>query len=212
MSGEPCFYCRRAAAGLDWIGHVDCAFLRFSEVPPHIFAMSRSKHLPNFLLADEPERLLRATGRQRDRLIFMLMLYMGLRVSETVKLDCSHLDLKRRILWCRRAKGDKDRCLPVPSILLGPLRSWVRSRKKGPVFPSPRGGMLTTRAVQLIVKRMAVKADLPDPLEPRKYHPHAFRHIAASRMLEPRGGYQRRQGNARAFQRGRNIPILAHHA
>lgn len=142
------------------------------------------KKLPTFLMDDEPEKLLRATTRERDRLLLMTGLYLGLRVSELVKLQVEHIDFRRRLLMVREGKGAKDRALPIPSRLVGPLRGWIGGRQEGFVFPSPRGGRLTTRAVQKLVKRIAVAAGLKDALKARRVTPHRLRHCFASRMLE----------------------------
>lgn len=142
------------------------------------------KKLPTFLQASEPEQLLRATTRERDRLLLMVMLYLGLRVSEVCKLQVQHIDFGTKMLFVREGKGSKDRALPIPSRFVGPLRGWIGGRKSGFVFPSPRGGRLSVRAVQLLVKRLATKAGLRDASEPRRATPHKLRHAFASRMIE----------------------------
>lgn len=145
----------------------------------------KPKKLPTFLQAGTPEQLLRGTTRERDRLLLMVAVYMGLRVSELCKLQIPHLDFERAMLMVREGKGCKDRAIPIPSRLIGPLRGWIGARAEGFVFPSPRGGgALTTRAVQLLVKRVAAAAKLPDAAKSRKYHPHALRHVFASRALD----------------------------
>jgi len=144
----------------------------------------KPKRLPVFLQADEPEALLRATRRERDRLLLMTLTYLGLRVAEACHLQVEDVDFRRRLLTVRQGKGAKDRCLPLPRRLAGPLRGWIGPRQTGPVYPSSHGGELTSRAVQLLVKRTAARAGLRDALKPRRYHPHSLRHVFASRMLD----------------------------
>lgn len=147
-------------------------------------AKRKPKRLPTFLADNEPEALLRATTRQRDRLLLMVALYMGLRVSELCKLQVAHLDFAGGLLWVREGKGKKDRCLPIPKRLIGPLRGWVGPRTDGYVFPSRQGaGPMTTRAIQYLLKRLAAKAGLTKATEPRRISPHKLRHAFASRML-----------------------------
>jgi integrase/recombinase XerD len=144
-----------------------------------------ARKLPTFLEGDTPERLLRATDRERDRILLMAALYLGLRVSELCNLRVEHIDFGRRLLFVRQGKGSKDRALPIPSKFVGPLRGWVGGRKEGYVFPSNRGsGRLTPRAVQKLVKRVAEKAGMRRAKEPRLFTPHKFRHAMATRMLE----------------------------
>jgi site-specific recombinase XerD len=132
------------------------------------------------------EKILRATTRERDRLMLLLARFVGLRVSEITKLDVSHLSFRKghEVLAVVQGKGCKDRNLPLPSFLVGPLRGWIGPRKSGPVFESPRGGQLTTRAVQYLIKRLAKRAGLADWNKPRLLTPHKFRHAFASGKVE----------------------------
>lgn len=143
----------------------------------------RPRKLPTIPDFGDLDKILRATTRERDRLMLLLARFMGLRVSEIVKLCVEHLDFSRKFLMVREGKGKKDRCLPLAAWLVGPLRGWVGSRKSGPVFPSPRGGRLTTRAVQYLVKRLAVKAGVPGAAQARLFRPHALRHAFCSTLL-----------------------------
>ncbi len=142
------------------------------------------RKLPNFMSESAPEQLLRATTRERDRILLLVALYCGLRCSELTGLRVEDLEFTRRTLFVRQGKGKKDRVTPIPKKIVGPLRGWVGNRTTGLVFPSPRGnGRLTNRTVQYLFKRLAVAAGLPNALEPRKYRPHAMRHAYASRLL-----------------------------
>lgn len=142
------------------------------------------RRLPVFLSEHEPEQLLRATDRERDRVLLLTILYCGLRVSEATKMEVTDVDFSRGTVLLRRAKGDKDRVVPIPKKLTGPLRGWIGSRIAGPVFPSRQGGHMTTRAVQLLFKRVAKKAGLRNADKPRKVTPHKLRHSYATRLLE----------------------------
>ena len=152
------------------------------DLPPdhrrgHSRFMARTpKRLPTVPPPRELEALVKATSNQRDRLILMSMYYLGLRVSESCKLAVPDMDFERRLLLVRDGKGGKDRAVPLPDWLVGPLRGWVGNRREGPVFVSRKGGHLCTRAVQILIKRLALAAKLPDAEKHRKYRPHALRH------------------------------------
>lgn len=144
-----------------------------------------ARKLPVFLDFDEPERLLLAADTWRDRTLCMTLLYLGLRVAEVCALKVADIDFRRRFVMVRQGKGAKDRSLPCPEKLLRPLRGWIGRRQNGYVFPSRQGGgRMTTRSVQLLMKRLAVRAGLRDALVPRRVTPHKMRHSFASRMLE----------------------------
>lgn len=69
--------------------------------------MAAAKKLPKFLADSDPERLLRATRTERDRVALMSMLYLGLRVSELAALRVEDLDFPRRLAWVREGKGKR---------------------------------------------------------------------------------------------------------
>lgn len=154
--------------------------------------MSR-RRLPGFLRPNEIESLLavanteltkaksarRQTAARRNLLMIQTGLLMGLRVSEICKLRVEDLDFSSGIALIAHAKGDKDRTVPVAQKLMGPLKEWLGERLTGQVFPSPTGKRLTTRAVQLVVNRLARLAQIP-----RHVKPHSLRHTFATNLLE----------------------------
>ena len=50
---------------------------------------------------------------QRDRLLLALFAYGGLRRSELLGLDLDDLDLERRLIRVRKAKGGRQRVVPI---------------------------------------------------------------------------------------------------
>jgi len=85
----------------------------------------KRESLPNVLTMGELERLLVQPGRadlwdrhfdgkaERDRLLLALMAYGGLRRSELLGLDWDDVDLSRRLLRIRKAKGGRQRTIPI---------------------------------------------------------------------------------------------------
>src|SRR6266498_340723 len=81
--------------------------------------------LPDVLTMGELERLLAQPERhelwerhfhgkaERDRLLLALMAYGGLRRSELLGLDWDDVDLSRRLLRIRKAKGGRQRTIPI---------------------------------------------------------------------------------------------------
>lgn len=143
------------------------------------------RRLPTFFRAAEADALLQAAGDGRDRLILLCGLLLGLRVSEICKLEVGDVDLERRTVAIRHAKGDRDRVQPIPARLVDELHRWLGDRREGPVFPSPRGGgRLSSRAVQRLMKRLGKTAGLAGIDTPRKITPHKLRHTYATNLLE----------------------------
>lgn len=155
--------------------------------------MPRRRKLPNFLRAAELSQLLTAAAAaieaartvakrraaRRDLVMVQTGLFLGLRVSELVKLRVEQLDLAGGYCQVVAGKGDKDRTLPVPARLLPVLREWVGERKTGWVFTSSSERRLGKRTAQTRITALGVRAGLV-----RRLKAHGLRHTFATRLLE----------------------------
>jgi integrase/recombinase XerC len=149
--------------------------------------------LPGFVSVDEAFRLAddgwpdTPCGR-RDRAMVELLYGSGIRVGELVGLDVGSLDLAggtARVL----GKGGKERIVPLGRwtgqalVAYLPLRESTVSRNRrpepGPLFLGSRGGRITARAVQRLLKRRGLEIGAREPL-----HPHALRHSCATHLLD----------------------------
>lgn len=123
---------------------------------------------------------------RRDRAILELFYASGLRLSELAGLDFDSLDLSRRMVRVL-GKGGKERFVPFHSAAERAVRAWLADREslrpKAPrdrreaLFLNARGGRLTTRSIDRIVRRYAsvVRAGIS---------PHALRHSFATHLLQ----------------------------
>ena len=76
-----------------------------------------------------------AIRNKKYKAFFALLYGTGMRVGEACKLRVSDIDGKRKTITIRRGKGDKDRVVPVPDILLEILREhYVANRPKEWLF------------------------------------------------------------------------------
>lgn len=142
--------------------------------------MGRRRRLPIFLKGNEPELILGQLERGRDKLIFLIGIYAGLRVSEIVGRRVEDVDQANSLLEVRQGKGDKDRTVPISPKLLEPLKAWIGARTLGWLFPSPRNpdGHLSARQVQLSIQAAAKRAGIA-----KKITPHKLRHTFAGNLL-----------------------------
>lgn len=103
---------------------------------PWLGAVARAKtpsRLPVVLSPDDVRRLLAALVDPDLILIAGLLYGSGLRLSEVVNLRISHMDLVRRELRVRAAKGGKDRVTLIPACLVERLEArvaWCRALYK----------------------------------------------------------------------------------
>ncbi len=165
-------------------------------------APRKEQTLPAHLATEEMDRLLAApdattpAGR-RDQAILELFYASGLRLSELVDLDLTDVNLSSRIVRVR-GKGGKERLVPFNrtaaeamrtmmadrgGLPAGPARSSrgsaAHARIRHPLFLNQRGGRLTTRSVDRIVRRYVREAAIA-----RGISPHALRHTFATHLLQ----------------------------
>lgn len=111
--------------------------------------------------------------RKRRRLMIEIAALSGLRRGELARLDWSHVDLERKILYVRgRTKTRRERAVPICEELRAALAAWPE--RSGPVFPRHSGGYIHPKVLwrQLAIARAA--AELAD------VDFHLLRHTRAS--------------------------------
>jgi integrase/recombinase XerC len=152
------------------------------------------RRLPKVLDPDQAGRLVTvATAGSdpldaRDRALLELMYSSGLRLAETVGLNLADMDLNDATIRVT-GKGSKTRVLPMGRHALEALRVYlplrltvVTTANEPALFVSQRGGRLTGRAVQYLVRRRALSQEVGQPV-----NPHMLRHSCASHLLESSG-------------------------
>jgi len=153
------------------------------------------RHLPRVLTRAQVDGLLQGLadraatgdpGSQRDLAVIELLYASALRVSELVGLDVGDLDQTRRVVRVL-GKGAKERVVPFGVPAARALATYLDEgraallggRADAAVFVGARGARLSTRAVYGLVA--ALLADLPGS---GPAGPHAFRHTAATHLLD----------------------------
>ncbi len=152
------------------------------ELADKIEAPKRPKALPKYLTEEEIGAMLsKAKERSlRDYIVLGLLAYTGMRVSELCNLNLEDLELEKRVIHIRGGKGKKDRIVILPEHFVRHLKNYVDSLEAnfGPLLPSRKGGRISPRSVQRIVKKYAELAGIK-----KKVTPHVLRHSFATSML-----------------------------
>jgi len=163
----------------------------------------KEQSLPSHLELDQMDRVLAVPDAttlpgRRDRAILELFYASGLRLSELVGLDLEDVNVSGRIVRVR-GKGGKERLVPfnkttgealrlmLADARLAPpapaprqsARPGPHTRTRHPLFLNQRGGRLTTRSVDRIVRHAARQAGVPGTISP-----HALRHTFATHLLQ----------------------------
>jgi site-specific recombinase XerD len=167
------------------------------------------RRLPHVLSLDDITALIAsAAGARpedlRDRALLELMYASGLRVSEAHGLNDGDIDLEHRAVRVR-GKGNKERIVVIGEPARAALdayladgrselkrRAWRRLRTEGgqkgeggvPVpasafFVNRFGKRLSQRAIQILVRKYALKAGIDE-----RVHPHLLRHSFATHLLD----------------------------
>ena len=120
---------------------------------------------------------------QRDRLLLALFAYGGLRRSELLGLDCDDVDLDRRLIRVRNAKGGRQRVVPIHPGLVPLFVAYaaVRPRRGDPaLFLGVHGHRLTPSIMALTFRRYATAAGVN---KRKRITPHTLRHVFATELL-----------------------------
>jgi integrase/recombinase XerC len=144
---------------------------------------------------------------RRDRAILELFYASGLRLSELAGLDVDDVNLSARMVRVL-GKGGKERIVPFNGSAASALRAYVKerdalisgrdgqerrdrrdgqerkrqprqSRPRDPLFLNFRGGRLTTRSVDRLVRRYVAASGARMGISP-----HALRHSFATHLLQ----------------------------
>jgi site-specific recombinase XerD len=182
---------RRVAAVRSYFRHQMLLGARDDNPAANLTLPRRTRTLPRTLSPSESERLIDAANgttprSMRDRALVELMYGSGLRVSETVGLARTSVDLDARIVRVL-GKGGKERIVPLGRPAAESVRRYMAlgrphldRRHRPDLFLNARGGALTRAGAFLILRRLAEKAGL----EPKRVHPHLLRHSFATHLLE----------------------------
>ena len=168
-----------------------------------VAAPKRPQTIPSHLTMDEMSKLLEMPDAsnplgRRDRAILELFYASGLRLSELVGLGIEDVNLSSRIVRVL-GKGKKERLVPFNTSTGDAIRAYLKDRaalsgsvrlqadrgaRKGlrgvqaPLFLNYRGGRLSTRSVDRLVRRYVALCGAKFGISP-----HALRHSFATHLL-----------------------------
>ncbi len=155
-----------------------------------VSAPKRERRLPSILSKADLQTLIEAADETtpqglRNRAILELMYAAGVRLSEVAALGLTQLDLGERTLLVR-GKGNKERMVLVGAPAESALRRYLSGGRpklaKGgeqALFVNRDGTRLSSRSIQQIVRRHAMRAGIDS-----RVYPHLLRHSFATHLLD----------------------------
>ena len=115
---------------------------------------------------------------QRNRALIKFLYFTGFRVSEVASIKWSDLDIRPAgVKVTVMGKGRKTRSVMIPLKVHEEIVSLSSGDKQGALFKSQKGGGLSARQIQTIIKEESSRAGV-------EAHPHLFRHAHASHALK----------------------------
>ncbi len=188
---------RKLSALRSFYSYLNSAGL-FTENPADLVAHPRIKQkMPSFLQVDAVFHFLDALSRSslrqgsswrkaRNWAMFELLYSTGIRVSELIKLNLDGVAFAETLVRVR-GKGRKERIIPVGTKALDALKYYLVSLEfqfptarasSQALFLNSRGGRLTARSVDRILKAELIACGLWQRLSP-----HGLRHTFATHLL-----------------------------
>jgi tyrosine recombinase XerC len=153
-----------------------------------IVAPKGEKRLPKFLTIREMESVLDAPCTEdmlglRNHAILELFYSTGIRLSELVGLRMGDVDLIGENLRVR-GKGKKERLVPVGRKAIAAIQRYLKTTTRSadltePLFRNKKGGAISTRQVQRIVRKLLSTVAIR-----KGFSPHTIRHSFATHLLE----------------------------
>lgn len=166
--------------------------LRATDPTALVTPPRRPDPFPKALTVEEAIALVEAPGRttpaaRRDSALLEFLYATGARVSETVWVDLTDIDLEDKVVLVT-GKGSKQRLVPLGGKAVEAISAWLPDRRElvsrntagDPLFINLRGRRLSRQGVFDIVKKHAVGVGI----DPSRVSPHVLRHSAATHMVE----------------------------
>lgn len=167
-----------------FVNAVKLAFRQVQEKRLDVELIHRPRNpnpLPNVLSKEEVKLILNSLQNTKHIAMLSLIYGCGLRSGELLNLKPEHIDVNRKLLIIKEAKGKKDRIAPLSNKLIEMLGLYLNSYKptkyifEGQVAGTP----YDQRSLQQVLKQSLAKAGIKKPVTL-----HWLRHSYATHLLE----------------------------
>ena len=139
-----------------------------------------SSFLPTVLSKQEILSILRCTKNLKHRAIIAMIYSTGLRISELINLELSRIDIDRRQIIIKNAKGRKDRNVILAKSMIPLIKNYLNTYAPQFYFAEGQKGLkYSAESIRSFLKRSCKYAQIS-----KKVTPHTLRHSYATHLLE----------------------------
>lgn len=140
----------------------------------------KDKLLPTVLSKEEVIDLIRTTANLKHRCIIALLYACGLRIGELINLELNHIDIDRKQLFIKKAKGRKDRYVILADSFLPLLSNYLNTYAPSfYLFEGQGKNKYSAESIRSFLKRSCKAARIK-----KRVTPHTLRHSYATHLLE----------------------------
>lgn len=140
----------------------------------------RERTLPVVLSLEEVQQVLVGIDNLKHKCLIMTIYSGGLRISEAVNLRIEDIDVDRKQLFVKAAKGKKDRYTLLSSKLVDMIRMYIDLYNPTYyLFEGADGGKYSARSIQMVFKRALDRTGIK-----KQATIHTLRHSFATHLLE----------------------------
>ena len=175
---SPSTLCRFAAALRNFFGYLaerGIPAMTPKDVPVITAPRNRRKAPPP---EDVAKLLSYSKLKIRSKALLFILIDSGPRISEVTSLRRTDCDLVRRQLHITKAKGNKQRTIPISPTTARVLGDHLKTHNSNYVFPGHHSGLgWNITAVENHLRRLCARVGIPH------ITPHQFRHFFATQAI-----------------------------
>ena len=152
------------------------------ELDEIIVKKTRRKKVGRVYTDSEIQALLDNARNERTRLGILIYRYMGARKNEILKSEKAQWNLKKQVAEIWSYKNKKWRTVPIPDVVLGPLKAWLSKNDSKFLFPAPMNNEthLKSQVFDKDWTKTKRAAGFPDWNEENAARIHDLRHTFAT--------------------------------
>ena len=141
----------------------------------------KDRILPTVLSKEEVIDLLRCTKNLKHRAVLAMIYSAGLRISELLNLELKNIDVDRRQIIVKNAKGRKDRHIILAESFIPLMVNYITSYVPKRYFVEGliEGEKYSAESIRSFLKMACKAAHIT-----KKVTPHTLRHSYATHLLE----------------------------